>query len=157
MAVADQPFWKTKKLTEMSQTEWESLCDGCGKCCLNKLIDTDTNELFFTNVACKLLDTKNCQCTRYEDRSKLVKDCVRLTPRNVKKIRWLPDTCAYRLVAEGKDLFDWHHLICGDRNAVHRAGISARGRIISEEEAGELEDHIVDWAAPPAGRRVAKR
>jgi uncharacterized cysteine cluster protein YcgN (CxxCxxCC family) len=147
MTDGDQPFWKTKKMSQMSQAEWESLCDGCGKCCLNKLIDADTEELFFTNVACKLLDTKSCQCTRYKDRSRLVKDCVRLTPRNVGKIRWLPDTCAYRLVAEGKDLYDWHHLKCGDRNAVHRAGISVRGRAISETVAGALEDHIVDWGS----------
>ena len=157
MADGNQPFWKTKKMSQMSQAEWESLCDGCGKCCLNKLIDADTEELFFTNVACKLLDTKSCQCTRYKDRSKLVKDCVRLTPRNVGKIRWLPDTCAYRLVAEGKDLYDWHHLQCGDRNAVHRAGVSARGRVISETDAGALEDHIVNWATPPARKRAAKR
>jgi uncharacterized protein len=157
MADGDQPFWKTKKMSQMTQAEWESLCDGCGKCCLNKLIDTDTDELFFTNVACKLLDTKSCQCTRYKDRSKLVKDCVRLTPRNVRKIRWLPDTCGYRLVAEGKDLYDWHHLKCGDRNAVHRAGISARGRVISETEAGELEDHVVDWSVPQPRKRSARR
>ena len=141
-----QPFWKTKTMGQMTQAEWESLCDGCGKCCLNKIIDADTNELFFTNVACKLLDTKSCQCTRYPDRHKVVKDCVRLTPRNVKKIRWLPDTCAYRLVAEGKDLYDWHYLISGDRNTVHKAKASVRGRAISEEVAGELEDHIVDWS-----------
>ncbi len=157
MADGDQPFWKTKKMSQMTQAEWESLCDGCGKCCLNKLIDTDTNELFFTNVACKLLDTKSCQCTRYQERSKLVKDCVRLTPRNVRKIRWLPDTCAYRLVAEGKDLYGWHHLVSGDRNAVHRAGISGRGRVISETEAGELEDHIVDWSTRQPRKRSARR
>ena len=141
----DQPFWKTKKLGQMTQAEWESLCDGCGKCCLNKLIDADTNELFFTNVVCKLLDSNSCRCTRYANRHKYVPDCVQLTPRNVKKIRWLPATCAYRLVAEGKDLYDWHHLVCGDRQAVHKAGMSVRGRVISEKDAGDLEDHIVDW------------
>jgi uncharacterized cysteine cluster protein YcgN (CxxCxxCC family) len=145
MSDPEQPFWKTKKLGQMTKAEWESLCDGCGKCCLNKLIDADTDELFFTNVACKLLDTKSCQCTRYPRRHEYVKDCVALSPRNVKKIRWLPETCAYRLVAEGKDLFDWHHLVCGDRNAVHKAGISVRGRVISEDDAGELVDHIVKW------------
>ena len=145
MAKPDQPFWKTKKLGQMNQAEWESLCDGCGKCCLNKLIDADTNELFYTNVACKLLDTKSCQCTRYPTRHKYVKDCVQLTPRNVKKLRWLPETCAYRLVAEGKDLYDWHYLVCGDRKAVHKAGISVRGRVISEQDAGDLVDHMVDW------------
>jgi uncharacterized protein len=141
-----QPFWKTKTMGQMTQAEWESLCDGCGKCCLNKIIDADTNELFFTNVACKLLDTKSCQCTHYQDRHSIVKDCVRLTPRNVKKIRWLPDTCAYRLMAEGKDLYPWHYLISGDRNTVHKAKVSVRGRAISEEVAGALEDHIVDWS-----------
>lgn len=153
----DQPFWKTKKLTQMTRAEWESLCDGCGKCCLNKLIDTDTNELFFTNVACRLLDTRSCQCTRYKDRHKHVKDCIPLTPRNVKKLRWLPDTCAYRLVANGQDLPDWHHLKCGDRREVHRVGASARGRIISEKQAGELEDHLVDWVVAPPRKRAAKR
>jgi len=138
------PFWKRKKLSQMTQEEWESLCDGCGKCCLNKLIDTDTQELFFTNVACRLLDLKSCRCTRYKDRSRLVKDCVRLTPRNVRRIKWLPATCAYRLVTEGADLPEWHHLICGDRRAVHKAGISVVGRSISESEAGDLDDHIVD-------------
>ena len=112
---------------------------------------------FAHDRACKLLDTKSCQCTRYKDRSKLVKDCIRLTPQNVKKIRWLPDTCAYRLVADGKDLFDWHYLKCGDRNAVHRAGISGRGRIISEQDAGELEDHLVDWVSPQPRKRSTKR
>lgn len=145
MTKPDQPFWKTKKLGQMSQAEWESLCDGCGKCCLNKLIDGDTDELFFTNVVCKLLDSDSCRCTRYANRHKYVPDCVQLTPRNVKKLRWLPETCAYRLVAEGKDLYDWHHLICGDRNEVHKAGMSVRGRVISEKDADDLEDHIVDW------------
>ena len=140
----EKPFWKRKKLSQMTQEEWESLCDGCGKCCLNKLIDVDSDELFFTNVACRLLDLKSCRCTRYEDRSKLVKDCVRLTPRNVRRIKWLPETCAYRLVADGQDLPEWHYLVCGDRRAVHRAGISVKGRAISETEAGDLEDHIVD-------------
>jgi uncharacterized cysteine cluster protein YcgN (CxxCxxCC family) len=145
MPDSDQPFWKTKKLGQMTQAEWESLCDGCGKCCLNKLIDADTNELFYTNVVCKLLDSDSCRCTRYANRHKYVPDCVQLTPRNVKKLRWLPETCAYRLVADGKDLYDWHHLVCGDRNEVHKAGMSVRGRVISEKDAGDLEDHIVDW------------
>jgi uncharacterized cysteine cluster protein YcgN (CxxCxxCC family) len=145
MPDSDQPFWKTKKLGQMTQAEWESLCDGCGKCCLNKLIDGDTDELFFTNVVCKLLDSDSCRCTRYANRHKYVPDCVQLTPRNVKKLRWLPETCAYRLVADGKDLYDWHHLVCGDRNEVHKAGMSVRGRVISEKDAGDLEDHIVDW------------
>ena len=137
-------FW-TQPLTSLTPREWEALCDGCGKCCLNKLIDVDTDKLYFTNVVCKLLDTKSCQCTKYPERHKHVKDCVQLTPRNVRKLRWLPATCAYRLVAEGKDLYDWHHLVCGDRKAVHKAGVSVRGRVISETEAGDLEDHLVEW------------
>jgi uncharacterized cysteine cluster protein YcgN (CxxCxxCC family) len=143
MASNEPAFWKSKKLSQMTQAEWESLCDGCGKCCLNKLIDADTDELFFTSVACRLLDLKSCRCTRYEERSSLVKDCVRLTPRNVRRIKWLPETCAYRLVANGQDLPDWHHLVCGDRQEVHRRRRSVRGRAISEDEAGDLEDHIV--------------
>jgi uncharacterized cysteine cluster protein YcgN (CxxCxxCC family) len=139
------PFWKTTKLGQMSQAQWESLCDGCGKCCLNKLIDDDTDELFFTNVACRQLDLRNCRCKDYANRHELVPDCIKLTPRNLGKIDWLPETCAYRLVRDGKDLPWWHPLIYGDPATVHRAGISVRGRAISETKAGELEDHIVDW------------
>ncbi len=144
MAKNELPFWKRKKMSRMTQAEWESLCDGCGKCCLNKLIDVDSDELFFTNVACRLLDLKTCRCTDYPRRSTLVKDCVRLTPGNVRRIKWLPETCAYRLVAEGADLPSWHHLVCGDRRQVHRAGVSVRGRAIPEDKAGDLEDHVVD-------------
>jgi uncharacterized cysteine cluster protein YcgN (CxxCxxCC family) len=145
MADGERPFWKTKTLGQMTQAEWESLCDGCGKCCLNKLIDTDTEELFFTNVACRLLDTKSCQCTRYKDRSKVVKDCIPLTPRNVKTIRWLPDTCAYRLRGDGQPLPQWHYLMSGDRTTVHTRGPGVAGRVISETVAGPLEHHVVDW------------
>lgn len=142
----DLPFWKTTKLSRMSQAQWESLCDGCGKCCLNKLIDDDTGELFFTNVACRQLDLRNCRCKDYKHRQKLVPDCVRLTPRNVGKINWLPDTCAYRLLRDGQDLPWWHPLVSGDPTTVHKAGISVRGRAISETKAGALEDYIIDWA-----------
>ncbi len=140
------PFWKTTKLSQMSQAQWDSLCDGCGKCCLNKLIDDATEELFFTNAACRQLDLRSCRCKDYAHRQKLVPDCVRLTPRNVGKIKWLPDTCAYRLIREGQDLAWWHPLVSGDPNTVHKAGISVRGRAISETKAGPLEDHIIDWA-----------
>lgn len=138
-----QPFWRTTRLEEMSQAEWESLCDGCGKCCLNKLEDIDTGELAYTNVACRLLDLGTCRCTRYPDRSRLVPDCVTLTPENVGALAWMPSTCAYRLLAEGRDLPDWHPLISGDPDSVHRAGISVRGRVISERRAGPLEHHIL--------------
>ncbi|MDY0881402.1 YcgN family cysteine cluster protein [Dongia soli] len=140
------PFWKTTKLGQMSRVQWESLCDGCGKCCLNKLIDEDTEELFFTNVACRQLDLRNCRCKDYVHRHELVPDCIKLTPRNVGKIDWLPESCAYRLIRDGKDLPWWHPLVSGDPKTVHRAGMSVRGRAVTETKAGPLEDHIVDWA-----------
>ena len=141
---AEQPFWKTKTLAEMSTGEWESLCDGCAKCCLNKLKDADTGELFYTKVACILLDMEACRCTRYPERSRLVPDCVVLTSENVGELEWMPSTCAYRLVAEGKDLYWWHPLISGDPESVHKAGISIRGRAISERIAGPPEHYILD-------------
>ena len=137
------PFWKTKTLEEMSATEWESLCDGCGKCCLSKLEDEDTGEIYFTSVGCRLFNAKSCRCRNYEKRFAQVPDCVRLTPENVRTIPWLPSTCAYRLVAEGKDLYPWHPLISGDRNSVHKAKISARGRVTaSEADMQEPEDYF---------------
>lgn len=119
----------------MSQREWESLCDGCGQCCLHKL--DDGADMIFSNISCHMLDGQTCQCKNYKERKKFVPDCVQLTPRKVKTIDWLPETCAYRLVDEGKDLPDWHHLVCGDKNKVHEAGISARGRIVSEHDIKE--------------------
>ena len=139
-----KPFWERKSLAEMSPPEWESLCDGCAKCCLHKLEDTDTGELAFTNVACRLLDTRACSCGNYDRRSELVPDCVVLDPENVAQLYWMPSTCAYRLLAEGKNLPDWHPLVTGDRNSVHRAGISIRGRCVSERHAGPLEHHVLD-------------
>src|ERR1044071_3731892 len=111
--MAELPFWKRKTLKEMTLDEWESLCDGCAKCCLHKLEDPDTGELSFTNVACKLLDTKTCRCTNYAERTFLVPDCVELLPRNLGGLAWLPNTCAYRLLHEGKDLQWWDPLISG--------------------------------------------
>lgn len=140
-------FWKEKPLTEMTPTEWESLCDGCGKCCLEKLEDPDTAELAFTDVACRFLDLETCLCVHYVDRRNHALDCIPLTPGNVGDLAWMPSTCAYRLLAEGKDLPDWHPLITGDPESVHKAGQSVRGRVVSEKEAGDLEDHIVDWPA----------
>ena len=148
MADAKAPFWRTKPLSEMSKSEWESLCDGCGRCCLNKLIDEDTNQTVFTDVGCRLLDGETCRCTDYAHRQARVKDCVRLTPRNVRRLSWLPPTCGYRLVAEGKDLYWWHPLVSGDPETVHRAGISVRGRVKDLEDdvpADALERRIVDW------------
>ena len=145
--MAEQPYWKRKSLKEMTPEEWERLCDGCGKCCLEKLQDPDTAELAFTEVACRFLDIDSCRCQHYEDRRYKALDCIPLTPGNVGALEWMPSTCAYRLLAEGKDLPDWHPLVTGDPLSVHRARQSVRGRAISEEDAGDLEDHIVDWPA----------
>ncbi len=144
-AQAEEPFWRRKTLTQMTAQEWESLCDGCGKCCVNKLEYEETGAIEQTNVACRLLDTHSCRCKDYPNRKKHVPDCIQLTPRKIKSMDWLPRTCGYRLVAAGKDLYWWHPLVSGDPQTVHRAGISARGRVISEDEAGPLEDHIVTW------------
>ena len=143
-AETDAPFWKRKRMEEMTSAEWESLCDGCGRCCLNKLEDIDTGATYFTNVACRLFDTQSCRCKDYAARKRKVPDCVQLSPRNVRRIVWLPPTCAYRLVAEGRDLYWWHHLKSGSRETVHEAGQSTRGWTISEDDAGELEDHLVE-------------
>jgi uncharacterized cysteine cluster protein YcgN (CxxCxxCC family) len=137
-------FWEQKPLDRMNRTEWESLCDGCGKCCLHKLEDEETGAVFPTNVACRLLDRKNGLCRDYKNRRAFVPDCVQLTPAKVADLEWLPSTCAYRLVAEGKPLYDWHYLISGSRETVHQAGVSTRGWTVSEDDAGELEFHIVD-------------
>jgi uncharacterized protein len=142
---AQEPFWKTKRLEEMSRAEWESLCDGCARCCLVKLEYEDTGAIDFTNIACRLLDTDSCRCTDYPHRREHVKDCVRLTPARVRTIKWLPPTCAYRLVDEGHDLYWWHHLLSGDRELVHKVGVSVRGRVVGEKEAGPPERHLVAW------------
>lgn len=137
-------FWEDKPLTALSRAEWESLCDGCGKCCLHKLEDEETGEIYPTNVACRLLDRRNARCKDYRNRRRLVPDCVRLTPDTLAAIDWLPSTCAYRLVAAGLPLPEWHHLVSGSAETVHEAGISVRGWTVSEDEAGELEYHLVD-------------
>ena len=137
------PFWKTKSLESMSEAEWESLCDGCGKCCLSKLEDADTGQIYWTKVGCRLLDEGTCRCADYENRSAKVADCVRLTPANVRTIKWLPRTCGYRLVADGDDLPWWHPLISGDPQTVHIAGVSAQGRLeASDADLSEPEDYF---------------
>ena len=128
----DEPFWRVKSLADMTTAEWESLCDGCGKCCLNKLEDEDTGVIVATRVACRLLDDATCRCSDYADRHATVPECISLTPAMVSTLRWLPGTCAYRLVAEGRELRWWHHLVSGDRETVHEAGVSVRGATISE-------------------------
>lgn len=139
-------FWETKRLDQMTREEWEAVCDGCGKCCLMKLEDEDTGEVHPTNIACKLLDRDTCRCSDYRRRRAFIPDCVRLTPRLLDTIGWLPGSCAYRLLHEGKPLPEWHYLVCGDREAVHRAGQSVRGWTVSEAEAGDPEHHLVDRA-----------
>ena len=152
-----EPFWKTKTLEAMTAEEWESLCDGCGRCCLHKLRDSDTEALAYTSVACHLLDLKQCRCGDYAHRSQRVPDCVTLSPATVREVDWLPPSCAYRRIAEGKGLAWWHPLVSGDPSSVHRAGVSVRGRAISERQAGALELYIVDWPArTPRPRRPQK-
>ncbi len=143
--MAEDPFWRRKTLAEMTRSEWESLCDGCAKCCLDKLEDEDTGEIRYTEVACRLLDLGTCRCTDYANRKRFVPDGVVLTPRTVARLSWLPSTCAYRLISEGKDLEWWHPLVSGDPETVHRAGVSVRGRAVPEAVAGDLEDHVVRW------------
>ena len=147
--MTEEPFWRRKSLAEMTAAEWESLCDGCGKCCLVKLEDADSGDIHHTDVACHLLDLGNCRCGNYPRRKEIVEDCVVLTPDSIGELAWMPSTCAYRLVAEGKDLAWWHPLVSGDPESVHRAGISVRGRAVSERRVpdAELEDHIVEWPA----------
>lgn len=152
------PFWKTKSLEEMTQAEWESLCDGCGRCCLHKLRYEDDGALSFTNVACHLLDIGSCRCSDYAHRQRHVPDCVQLTPATVREVDWLPPSCAYRLLAEGKELAWWHPLVSGDPRTVHDAGVSVQGRVVSERLAGPFEHHIVEWPGRrPRARRVKER
>ena len=138
-------FWRRKVLEEMSRDEWEALCDGCARCCLVKLEEDDTGASSYTDIACRLLDHGTCRCTRYSQRSALVPDCVNLTPEVVRRLTWLPSTCAYRLLAEGQDLHWWHPLVSGDPDTVRTAGISVHGRIVPESRGDDPEDHIVEW------------
>lgn len=140
-------FWETVPLARMTPTEWEALCDGCGKCCLNKLEYDDTGEVEFTRIACRLLDGETCRCSHYETRRDYVPDCVQLTPKTLPKVAyWLPRTCAYRLLHEGKSLQDWHYLISGDPQAVHLAGMSVKGWTIPETEVPEddWDDYTIE-------------
>jgi uncharacterized cysteine cluster protein YcgN (CxxCxxCC family) len=150
--MAPLPFWRIKTLEELSPEEWESLCDGCGRCCLEKLEDEDTGEIAYTSIACRLLDCETCRCHDYPNRAVKVPDCVPLTPHEVRTLPWLPPTCAYRLVAEGRDLYAWHPLLSGRPDSVHAAGISVRGRVTGREGEVDIEDyelHVIDW--PPRG------
>lgn len=140
-------FWDDKTLEQLSVAEWEALCDGCGRCCLMKLEDEDSGEVFTSDVHCRLLDGDTCRCTDYPGRQAKVPDCIKLTPENVRTISWIPTSCAYRRIAEGRGLAWWHPLISGDPETVVAAGVSVRGRSVSEDsvQPGEWEDHVADW------------
>jgi uncharacterized cysteine cluster protein YcgN (CxxCxxCC family) len=140
-------FWEEKKLSEMTPSQWESLCDGCGKCCLHKLEDEDDDTLYYTDIACKLLDVESCRCSDYTNRVKKVPSCLTLTAATLKDVHFLPDTCAYRLLAENKPLAPWHPLISGNNASVHEAGISVSGRVFSETyiHPDEFEDRVIHW------------
>ena len=142
-----RPFWETVPLRAMTRDQWESLCDGCGKCCIHKLEDEDTGELLPTNVSCRLLNRETGMCSDYRNRKAHVPECVRLTPQKLETLDWLPSSCAYLRVHRGQGLPDWHHLVSGDREAVHAAGASVRGWTVSEVDAGDdLEFHVVERA-----------
>jgi len=144
----DLPFWEANALEKLNHEEWEALCDGCARCCLFKLRNEETHEVFYTNVVCQLLNTDTCQCTDYLNRSTLVPTCLTLNPALVKSLDWLPATCAYRRLQEGKQLPWWHPLLSRNKDSVHFAGISVRGKNISELDINmetELEDYIIEW------------
>lgn len=142
-----QPWWEAKSLEAMNDTEWESLCDGCAKCCLVKLEDYDSAEIYFTNVSCQLLDTESCRCSDYSGRHQVVDDCIKLDRSNINTLEWLPKSCSYRLISAGQPLPSWHHLRTGDRETLHSYGASLRGKVISELQVNDddIEDHIIKW------------
>lgn len=142
-----KPFWETKTLEEMTKSEWESLCDGCGRCCLNKLEDWDTGQIVWTDVACELLDGTTCRCRDYHNRFETVPDCIQLTPEKVRTLPWLPVTCAYRLLRDGEELAWWHPLISGTQQTVHEAGVSVTKRTVPENGMAieDYEHHVVFW------------
>jgi len=147
-AVVEAPFWKVKPIEAMSTPEWESLCDGCGRCCLVKLEDEDTGEVHFTDLGCKLLDAESCRCSDYRRRRQRVRDCIKLTPAEVRSLPWLPPTCAYKLLADGKELPWWHPLVSGTSETVHEAGVSVQGRVAGLENEVKIDDYpdyIVSW------------
>jgi len=154
------PFWRTTPLEQMTAEQWESLCDGCGRCCLVKLEDEETGRIFATDVGCRLFDAGTCRCHNYTNRSREVPDCVTLTPKDVRELPWLPPTCGYRLVAEGRDLPWWHPLVSGDPETVVAAGVSVRGRVHANEDElpeEEVAERIVNWPLRwPRGAKPSK-
>ncbi len=145
MTKADPPYWRRKQLEDMTAEEWEALCDGCGQCCLHKLEDVDTGDIALTDVACRYLDLGACRCGDYANRKTNVPDCVQLTPATARALTWLPETCAYRLVATGQPLAWWHPLVSGDPNTVHEAGISVRGKAVTEDRVRDVQAHVTEW------------
>ncbi len=141
--VTAAPFWEDLPLEALDHAQWEALCDGCGKCCIHKLEDEDSGELYATNVACRMLDRRAGQCKDYPHRLSHVPDCITLTPDLARSIEWLPSSCAYVLRSEGRPLPDWHYLVCGDREEVHRQNQSVRGWTVSEDDVEDLEDHVI--------------
>lgn len=140
-------YWETVPMDKLTRPEWEALCDGCGKCCLNKLEDEDTGEVALTRVACRLLDNETCLCAQYPIRHQFVPECIVLTPKTLKdNMYWLPQTCGYRLIAEGRALYPWHPLISGDPDSPHKAGVTMQGRTVPEFDVDEddWEDHIIE-------------
>ncbi len=140
--MAAKPFWESKRLERMSVQEWESLCDGCGLCCLVRFEDEDTGEIIPTRVSCKLFDAALCRCSDYENRKRHVPDCIKLTPWNIEDLLWMPKSCAYRRVHEGRGLADWHPLVSGDPESVHKAGVSVRNQTINEAALDDPEDAL---------------
>ena len=139
-------FWKTKSFEQMTESEWESLCDQCGVCCVHKIRDEDTDEIFYTDIACKYLDIETAKCKAYEQRDKIMPGCIRLTPENIHEVDWLPCTCAYRILVGGGELPEWHPLVTGDPDSVRDAGRSSVGRLIHNDDDGDMVDHIVGEA-----------
>lgn len=157
---AQAPFWKTKSLSQMSEEEWESLCDGCGRCCLIKMQDEESGTNYHTDVACRLFNPETCRCGDYANRSEQVPDCVRLTSRNVGELPWMPPSCAYRLLAEGKDLPSWHPLVSGRAESVMEAGASVKGRVHGLEDdysIAQLIKRIRQWPAQMPKKRKNKK
>lgn len=146
MSIRDR-FWETIPLQQMNAEEWEALCDGCGKCCLHKLQDEETDQVYYTRVACRLLDARSCRCSDYAHRRQRVEECLILAPETLMQADWLPSSCAYRLLDCGENLPQWHYLVSGDRNTVHRAGASVRGRTVPADfvHSDGMEEHIIDW------------
>lgn len=138
-------FWEEKKLSEMTTKEWESICDGCGKCCLNKLEDEETGEIVFTSVVCDLIDLDSCRCTRYSERTVLVPECLDLKQHDFAEYNWLPTTCAYRLLSDGEKLPTWHPLLSGTEESVKESGVSINSYAMKESDVDDIEDHIIEW------------